>query len=316
MSCYDLRKSFDFEQYSNDGALIWEVTDITPFNMAIISWEGKRPTHERVYRFQVSVFIDEWTPWIDYAYWSSTNQHTFSHHLSNGRLSTDQDIILVNANMKGTGCRVRLKAEGPVYLENIIRIHLSAIDRDIHKVDLGSLSYFEHSIHLDVPGLSQIALNDERRQRLCSPTSLTAVIRYLTGTSHISPLNFADAVLDTAFDIYGNWVLNTAQAAHELGERWRCFPAFLRSFDQILERLGCGIPVIVSVKGPLRGGAFSYESGHLLVVKGFDPKEKRVYCMDPAFSTDRSTSVDYDLQDFINAWRRRFGVAYMVLKTS
>jgi len=36
--------------------------------------------------------------------------------------------------------------------------------------------------------------------------------------------------------------------------------------------------------------------------------------MDPAFNTDEETLVQYDLEDFVNAWRRREGVAYLFFR--
>ena len=142
-----------------------------------------------------------------------------------------------------------------------------------------------------------MALSDERSKRLCSPTSTTAVIRFLSQSSLPSPLSFADSVVDTAFDIYGNWILNTAQASHLLKKPWTCCVVRLTSFDQVIRQLQKGYPVVVSVKGPLNGGATPYESGHLLVIKGYDSEKQEVFCMDPAFPTDELTLVSYDLND-------------------
>jgi hypothetical protein len=130
-------------------------------------------------------------------------------------------------------------------------------------------------------------------------------------SQELQPLHFADRVFDSAFDIYGNWILNTAQAAHELGPLWNCFVTRLTYFGQILEQLHRGLPVIVSIQGELPGSVKPYDSGHLLVVRGYRAETNSVLCMDPAFPTDDSTHVEYALEDFVTAWQRRHGLAYI-----
>lgn len=105
--------------------------------------------------------------------------------------------------------------------------------------------------------------------------------------------------------------LNTAQASHKLGNPWNCFVARFTNFNQIVDQLRKGYPVVVSVKGPLKGSALPYESRHLLVVKGYDSKKQEVFCMDPAFSANELTHVTYALDDFLVAWGRRKGIAYV-----
>src|SRR5690606_27037305 len=107
------------------------------------------------------------------------------------------------------------------------------------------------------PRKSQMQLNHKRQRDLCSPTSLSTAINFLQKRM-ISPTDFAECVLDQEFDIYGNWALNIAECYHQTQSPCR------------VERLGCfgdlhahllkGRPVVVSIKGPIPGGALEYSS--------------------------------------------------------
>lgn len=171
-------------------------------------------------------------------------------------------------------------------------------------------------LHLQVPELSQMTLNHIRHRDLCSPTSTTAVVRYLSKNEAIDPIQFSLNVWDSGFDIFGNWVFNVAQASMELNKEWDCWVERLSGFDKIIHRLNEGTPVIVSVKGPLKESAFPYTEGHLIAVIGYDALEQKVICMDPAFSPPHQTYIRYDLLDFIQAWSRRGKIAYIFNKNS
>lgn len=223
-------------------------------------------------------------------------------------IGVEQDVIKLIGE-KGRGCRVRFTAQQGASLTTLRGVSLSFLSLEHHRI---AFENREHPfILLPLPGLSQMALADERGKRLCSPTSSCAVIRYLTQNSDLTPSLFADGVRDHSCDIYGNWILNTAQAAHLLGEKWRVSVAYLSSFDEILAQLTQGFPVIVSVKGKIPGAPLTYDSGHLMVVTGYDPALSCIYCLDPAYETDEKTVVSYDAEAFLSAWHLRHGLAYL-----
>jgi hypothetical protein len=173
-----------------------------------------------------------------------------------------------------------------------------------------------NSIDLKVPGLSQMTINHICSIDLCSPISTTAVTRYLSNDYTIDPVNFAEKVWDSEFDIFGNWVFNVAQASTYLGCEWSCWIERLNGFDHIYQCLIEGSPVVISVRGPLTGSARPYAKGHLLVVIGYDSANQKVICMDPAFPQDTETHVFYDLSDLIQAWNRRGNISYIFKKNS
>lgn len=307
----ELRHHLLSESEKKEICFTWEEKGLRPFNEMIVSWEANRPLYGS-YLIQVSIFTTKWSPWFDYAYWSQQDQHTFKTSLPEWGLDVDQDVIQLLDGKKGSECRIRVLASNEKSLENFRALHLCAIDNEEHSIS--SLVSDESSIQLEMKGISQFALPDQRRDRLCSPTSTTAVIHFLDRTINFSPLHFADRVKDSVFDIYGNWVLNTAQASHELGPSCHCFVAYLSSFDQVLEQLKKGCPVVISVKGTLPGASIPYRGGHLMVVTGYDLPMQKVYCMDPAYSADQLTNVSYPIKDFLVAWRKRKGLAYIFSK--
>lgn len=286
----------------NNHTFVWEETEQEPFDELIVSWDAERPKTDS-YLIQVSLWTSEWSPWLNYALWGANDQYTFKESLEDFGIRVCQDAV--ESKHKASGFRVRVLARE----KGFRGLHVSAIDRSQHVVNFHPTK--EISVNLKVPGISQIALSDERRTRLCSPTSTTAVINYLSNALNTSPIDFANTIVDTKFDIYGNWILNTAQASHLLGKNWHCYVARLTTFNRIMDQLQLGYPVVVSVRGPLKGSALPYESGHLVVVTGFDSKSQEVYCMDPAFPSDPLTHVTYPLMDFLTAWSRRQGIAYL-----
>lgn len=263
---------------------LWEEKHLPPFDELILSWNAKRPLVGH-FAITIRLFIKEWTPWLRYAVWGASDQYTFDESCSNCR--SFQDTVEVLNGEQATGFTIRIEGAS---LKEFRSLYASLTLQHT----LTHISLPDVQIDLKVPPLSQLALPHERCRSFCSPTSLAAVLQY--HAQHASPLLVAEKVKDTSFDIYGNWIFNTAQAAHLLGEKWRCYVARLNDFGQIIEQLQKGFPVIASVKGTLPGAHLPYESGHLLVVKGY--KENSVFCMDPAYPINAETLVQYPLSDF------------------
>lgn len=291
---------------------IWQEDNLQPFDEALVSWNGSRPKSGG-FLISISLLVDAWSEFIDYAYWGSNTQHTFENYPQTKFFRTFQDTIELLQGKKATGIKVRVKALNGATLKSLRFVSLCTTLMENHSVQLNSSPL--KSIKIKVEGLSQITLEDPRNLRICSPTSTIAVIRSLTNDRNLCPLEFSDHVVDKGFDIYGNWILNTAQASHVLGESWSCYVKRMSHFGEIYSLIEKNLPVIVSVKGPLQDSALPYESGHLIVVTGFDVKTQKVLCMDPAFPTPLETHVGYPYYDFIEAWNRRKGIAYIFHST-
>jgi hypothetical protein len=119
-------------------------------------------------------------------------------------------------------------------------------------------------------------------------------------------------VHDDEWDIYGNWILNTAQGYQETGGAFRPHVRRLNGFPAVHRYLSEGLPVVVSVRGPLEGAPHPYASGHLICVIGYE--KGRVYCIDSGFPDDASTWTSYAMSDFLTAWSRRGYIAYVFPK--
>ena len=288
----------------------WKLQHLLPFNELILSWNGIRPLKGKCL-FYVSVKIENtfenhpqstssempsssfWSSWLLYASWGCDQQKTFFHTSSDGSVKVFQDTLEI--------------------LNEKTHLHLYTNGKRRSLPSSPSPPLPLHKVYLHVAGLSQMNLNHPRNKDLCSPTSTTAALRYLLNHDRVDPLHFAMKVWDSGFDIFGNWILNIAQASVTLGKKWLCWVERLNEFADIHRQLIRRIPVVVSVKGPLKGGALPYTQGHLMSVIGYDPTLKEVICIDPAFCSDDQTEVHYDLSDFIEAWNRRGNIAYLFL---
>lgn len=293
----------------NAPSYIWEEHDTMPFDELIISWNMMRPQYGE-FKIQTSVKIaNEWSPWFLYASWASNGQKGGNVSTGEHPIQIQQDLLQIVGGSKAEGFRILIEASEGALIEECYSIHacISSI------ADLFPESNAKNPYHIDlkVPLISQMMLPHPRHRDMCSAVATSSAISYLLNKNRIDPIFFALQARDEAFDVFGNWALNTAHASAVLGKNWQCWVQRLRGFDEIYAKLYAGIPVVVSVRGPLTGSASPYNQGHLLTVKGYLPKEKKVLCMDPAFPEDAATNVSYDLQDFMEAWSRRQYIAYV-----
>ncbi len=288
----------------------WVEPNVAPFDELILSWNADRPTDAQ-YQFYVSLYTDVWSIWLPYASWGCQGQSSFQMTDPNRPVEVYQDTVNVLNHEKATGFRIKIDSTDHLPPARIDNLHVFINNH----TPLDSPSMYD-AISLPLEGLSQTTLQHPRCMDLCSPTSTTAVIRYLQDNPSIDPIQFAQDAWDREFDIFGNWVLNIAAASTILGPTWQCWVERLSGFDAIYQHLKQGIPVIVSVRGPLPGSALPYSCGHLIAITGYDPEQNKVLCIDPAFPSAEQTHSKYDLNDFIHAWNRRGRIAYIFQKTS
>jgi hypothetical protein len=288
----------------------WREESVDPFDELMVSWNAARPK-EGKYLIYVSAKVDDWSPWLLYGSWGSDGQSSFSQDAPQAKVY--QDALEIKEGKKASGFQIKIECMGDASLDQVYGIHVyTNSDRkkemEMPRIDL-------ESVYLPVEGLSQMAVDHPRHADLCSPTSTTAVVNYLSGKNSVRPVDFARSIWDGGFDIFGNWVFNVAEAAHLLGPNHSAWVERLSGFDAIHKQLKMGMPVVVSVRGPLPGSALPYAKGHLLAVIGFDAHRHKVYCMDPAFPSDKETLVAYEFSDFLEAWNRRGRIAYMFSKS-
>lgn len=294
----------------NPSQNVWEQKEMAPFTEMILSWNAKRP-RQGEYLIYVKVKTPTWSPWLLYACWGAEEQTSFHNTTEQAPVRVYQDAVELLAGNQATGFQVKVEANEGASLQDFYSIHVYTNGKEASSQ---SFPNEVDTIQLPVAGLSQMTLAHVRSKDLCSPTSTASVVRYLSQKKTVDPVSFAQNVWDKNFNIFGNWVLNVAQASHELGPNWHCWVQRLDHFMDIYSQLRQGFPVVVSVRGPLSGSALPYAQGHLITVIGYDVKQRQVICMDPAFPSDEKTLVGYPLSEFVEAWSRRGKIAYLFTK--
>ncbi len=246
-----------------------------------------------------------WSPWELVVHWGNSFRGSVS--AQNEFFTFSCDTLKTLMPCDGFSVCVRPCNGAPI--EHIKCMYMSTRYElpGVPAVPLGPLA----SVQLPVEcGQSQMMLPHPRRQDLCSPTSCANVLSYVLNAP-VDPLWFAELAYDDAEDIYGNWMLNIAAAYAASNGSCPCHVQRLDSFVNLHSVLSSGSPVVVSVQGPLPGGATPYANGHLMMVYGYDAAAQEVLCIDSAFLTNDQTFVRYQLYDFLVAWARRGNLAYV-----
>jgi hypothetical protein len=289
---------------------IWNCRVPSKFDELIPSWNGYRPRQGKV-AIWIRVRHACWSSWKKLAEWEKDSQRTFLNtsdpfvhikhvrvEMQQGRLANAFQIKVVYSNHRGRASQDYLNA-------------LFACCSNISKAPLPIISFSKPSTYIkQVPRQSQMVLGHDRASALCSPTSLGIITKYFNKRlfrSFINDMeeyviNFAEKAYDGGdLNIYGNWLLNVAEAYQTTkGNLWYRTER-LNGFAHLYRYIAKGIPIAVSVRG-LAGGATPYANGHFLVVIGWKNKTQEVVCIDPAFNTNKETTRLYGIDDFVKAW--------------
>ena len=307
----DFTKTYEYDlvqKERQEKEFIWTMEPTRPFDELICSWNGMRPELGK-WTFWVSAFTKEWSPWIKYAEWGSKLQKTFKHAPQGSQVESYQDAVFPKEGLC-EAFRVKVAAEEGANLEYFDTLFICLSNMSSHSV-LMPQEVLPSVLLSNAPRRSQLKLDHPRFLDLCSPTATSTAINYLLGKAKVDPIAFAEKIHDKEFDIYGNWILNTAQAYHELEGNFRSRVERLNSFSNLHSFLMRGLPVVVSIRGPLIGAYRPMTFGHLVCVIGYDSEKQKVLCIDSGFPEDEETYVSYPLKDFLDAWARRQNLAYV-----
>ena len=282
--------------------------NVQPFDEWMCSWNGLRPKRGK-WTFWASLYQNKWSPWIRYAEWGEKSQKTFQHAPQGSLVESYQDAVYPKDGLCSS-FRLKVEAEEGADLTQLESFYVSVstlakLDTSLPSIPLSTVSL------LNVPRQSQFKLNHPRAKDLCSPTATSTAINFLLRSNQVDPVAFAAKIHDETFDIYGNWILNTAEAHAELKGKFSCHVERLSSFAALHAYLTRALPVVTSVRGPLPGSFHPLTFGHLICVIGFQAETKQVLCIDSAFPENEQTLVKYALKDFIDAWGRRQNIAYV-----
>lgn len=288
-----------------------ETHKVGPFTQLIPSWNARRPK-QGYFRFFARVrdaATGKWLRWHPLYEWGYGVQKSFNSKASDGSEFIHVRLELPSG-IYADGFDMRVEAFDGASLDDMVL--LSATVSDLTKF---SGEYVHHqkklpSVH--VPGViqhSQMVLDHPSADSICSPTSTTMLTHFVT-KKDIDPVLFAEGAYDFGLGVYGSWPFNMAHAYEHGDETHHFVVQRLPSFKELHASLMRGYPVVVSVRGAIRGAPKEYPKGHLLVVVGFDAAKKLVICHDPAAPSSREVLKKYDLRHFLAAWSRSHNLAY------
>jgi hypothetical protein len=313
------RKRFtlqDVQVMADQTTLFWpreQREQIEPFSQLIFSWNATRP--ERGY-FTFSAQVrdattKQWGPWHMMMDWGADRQRSYAQKTP--LLSSYYHVRLeLNHEHFADGFRIRIDAHDGASLTQLKTLFVCASDFTKFRPEgLDAVTSLE-SVHVsDVPHISQFLVEHEHKDSLCSPTSVTMLARFVTGQK-IEVSDVARQVFDDGLKAYGSWPFNTAHLFELISQTGCVATCRLNSFTHLHAHLQRGMPVIVSVRGWLRGAPKIYENGHLLVVVGWDAQKKQIICHDPAAKKIGHVMRHYDITDFLAAWERSRRLAYVL----
>lgn len=288
-------------------------SDLPEFTQLVFSWNGFRCC-TGYFSFWVQARDQQtrqWSNWHKMIEWGNTTQRSYLS--TQDQMTSYHHVRLeMNAGHAGDAFRIRVMAHDNADLSLIkaLTVSLSHLGK-FQPEDIGTTITSLPSVHIkNVPCKSQIILQHEDNRKMCSPTSCSMLIGYLMG-SVIDPIDFALQAYDRGLEAYGSWPFNMAHAFERCNGQIGFAIARLASFGALHKHLQDGVPVVVSVRGELEGAPKKYESGHLLVVVGWNARKKRVICHDPALDEDKKTVKHYPLESFLRAWERSHRLAYV-----
>lgn len=165
------------------------------------------------------------------------------------------------------------------------------------------------SRRLTVSPLSQMTAPRSIRHHLCSPTSLTMVLRHHGVATDLGWISRACYHAESR--MFGVWP-SAILAASRLGA-----PGAIELFDAVdpaAPLIDQGLPVVASIRfgpGELRGSPQLRTGGHLVVITGL--AEAQIYANDPAAGDPRAVCASYAREEFSRAWLTHRGAGYVVL---
>lgn len=292
--------------------MIFFERDTTPhFTQLVFSWNVIRPVSGH-FSFYVQVRDAEnrkWGTWHHMADWGSGIQKTY---VSKSDSVSSFVHVRLEMETKKVADAFRIKII-PYKNASLSLVHGCAVtlsDFNVFKAEQIVSDQLSSLYIQNVPMIAQLAIEHADNSRICSPTSCTMLVQYLTGV-YKDPIEFAEKSFDTGLSVYGSWPCNIAHAFEHCNGAIYFAVKRMNSFTDLHRQLIKGIPVVVSVRGNLPGALKPFPHGHLLVVVGWDNKTREVLCHDPAAETNEKVFKRYPIADFLRAWECSHRLSYV-----
>jgi hypothetical protein len=287
---------------------------VMPFNQLIFTWNAERPT-QGYFIFKVQIYSaknKQWSQWHTMSEWGTGVQRSYLSKMPDG--TTNFHVRLHTPEGEyATGFKIRIESAEGASLELIKSIGVTI--SDLSKAPsptsfIGDIHSYKAVRIKNIPAYSQMILNHEKANVICSPTACSMLVSYLIGHP-IDAATFANQAYDTGLEAYGSWPFNTAHAFECCKGTHSFHVKRIDTFKTLYQFLNAKIPVVVSVRGAIAGAPKEYPHGHLLLIVGVDPLQRKVMCHDPAQPTDDAVFTAYDMDSFIAAWARSHYLAYV-----
>lgn len=291
--------------------LLFSKNDTPLFNQLVFSWNSFKPTkgHFTFYAQVRDSKTKQWHNWHKMIDWGKDIQQSYLHK---GTVTDYFHVRLeVPKSQLADGLRIKVLPNNDAQLSFLEALAVNVSNLTQFKPTLPD--HYEHLPSLKISGIpqhSQMVLDHPRFEHLCSPTSCSMLVSYLNN-SPINPVEFAYNVYDKGLDSFGSWPFNTAHAFEHCNGNIFFHIARLHSFADIYTKLKQNIPVVVSVRGPLKGAPREYKNGHLILITGWNQQLKKVMCHDPASVSNNEVAIMYDIDSFCHAWARSHHLAYI-----
>lgn len=285
-------------QNCDEGYLVTPVIEVHKFTEISSSWNSltnKDNSVELLIRLKVE---ENWTGYISYGIWSTDgNNIGIKENQSNELVKVTTDRIFINNNKFADAVQIKV-----IFRGNGPKLRLIAFTTDSGYEEKITGNYLK--IIENVPMISQLASGHKDSHSICSPTSLTMVLKY-HGIS-VGLDDVANGTFDTGSELYGNWPQNSAYA----GEKgMRAYTKKCVSINTVKNLIAQNIPVVASVvskdEDALEGAISAFPSGHLMAVVGFKIIDGVEYIVvnDPAVNSDEEVRKDYKLDQWVKVWR-------------
>lgn len=309
------QKVFDAGQIarqSKNNEIVFEKVDTPAFSQLVFSWNAFRPERGH-FSFWVqarSKHDGTWGSWHKMVEWGQGVQRSYASR-GNGVNRYVYVRLEAGKDRAADAFRIKMAAHQHADLALVRSCAVSLSDFSKFKPEaVHTFGSLDSTYVAGVPRQSQFSFEHERNSGLCSPTSCSMVASYFSDKK-IDPIMFARSSFDHGLNVYGSWSFNTAHAFEQCDGRVHFAAARFNSFKGVHQRLTDGVPVVVSVRGPLPGAPRPYRHGHLLVVTGWDANTKEVICNDPAMATNNTVEKRYPVKDFVRAWERSRRLVYL-----
>lgn len=279
------------------------------FDNLVLSWAASVPDDASL-RALVRVRAgDEWSPWYTMGLWENGRGSSVRGQ-SDAWGRVDVDTLQLARAADGWQYRIEISAGTGQELPALrsVTVALKDTTRPPQGPQVALADGWARE--LDVPSESQAIQDPAVAWEICSPTSLTMILRSW-GVETTVPEVYR-GVRDATTGIYGNWPLNTAYAAQQ---GFDAYVARFYSLDQLRNEIAAGRPVAISIRfsaGELPGSPLNSTNGHLIVVRGFTADGK-VIVNDPAAPNREQVRRVLNAADLEKVWLRSGGIAYVVI---